>query len=589
MAKLKQIKFGQLAHDIAKTVVNGTGVVSVTNTKDFSNEKTEDKDYSYDIDVNVDGSTIVKSESKLAVGNVPAAQVTVADEAGVFTAENVETVLKELKDGINAVGGAAKSYTIVKVTEGLDINVKEQYKLQEIVGETSKPVGEPINIYKDSSLKSVELVGQTLKFTYILDNGKDSVVNVDVSNFLAEEEFADGLQVTSHIVSVKIDSTSEKFLTVGKDGVKLAGVQDAIDEKVAALDVTDDNAVEGQYVAAIKETDGIVAVKTRKNVSEAVLNGYAKGTDASAVAASDTINQAISKLEKQVDAAKAATTAAIEALDVTDAAAEGQYVSQVSETDGKIAVSRLNVSDAKLNGYAKGSAPVAGSEAVTANDDVKGAIAKLEHQVDAAKAATTSAIKALNKEDTAAKGQVVTAVSTADGIAQPTKADFAGITLGGFTQDASATGEIASNDTLAAALNKLENAIDEASAEHSVVEKDSAAAHLIVTSSTAENGKTTYTIGESNIASASDLTAEVNRAKSAETSIDAAIGLTKGGDNEIRTFTSTTNYGAGSTSVVDNMQKLDTALNAVSVKVNAIQYQVNGTTLEFFGISEKTA
>ena len=211
----------------------------------------------------------------------------------------------------------------------------------------------------------------------------------------------------------------------------------------------------------------------------------------------------------------------------------------------------------------------------------------MENQVDAAKSATTAAINALDVTDTANPGQVVTAVSETDGKVSSTKADFAGITLGGFTQNPNATGDIASTDTLADALNKLENKVDEASAEHSVVEKDSAAAHLTVTPSTAASGQITYTIGESNIASASELTAEVTRAKNAETAIDSAVGLTKDASSETRSFTPTSNYGTGSTSVVNNMQKIDAALKAVSDKADAIRYKVTGTTLEFFGISEK--
>lgn len=443
MAVLKQIKFGTSTTPIAKTVVNGTGVVSVTNTKDFSNEKTEDKDYSYDIDVNVDDSTIIKSENKLAVGNVPAAHVTVADEDGVFTAGNVETALKELKDNIASVDGKAKSYTIVKETTGLETNVKEQYKLQETVGKESNFVGEPINIYKDSSLKSVELVGQTLNFTYIFADGSESTVGVDVSTFLAESEFADGLQVTDHVVSVKlgqglefgdeaknksikvkIDSTSESFLTVGKEGVKLAGVQNAIDAKVAALDVT----------------------------------------------------------------------------------------------------------------------------------------------------------------DAAVEGQVVTAVSTADGIAQPTKANFAGIKLGGFAQDADVTGEIASTDTLAAALNKLENKIDAAADDHTVVKHADSNTHVIVSSTLNGNGSMTYTVTENDIASAQALTEEIGRAQKAEKEIADKVGLT--GAEGSRTFAPTQNYGTGSTSVVDNMQKLDTQLKKVTDDLAAVQYKVSGTTLEFYGMTE---
>jgi len=536
MAILKKINFGNGAHDIAKTVVTAKsgGVMSVTapinseTGEAFTNGADENANYQYELDVNVDGSTIVKSGNSLAVGTVPATKVSVTDSAGVFTAENVETALKELKDDIANVGGQAKSYTIIKETSEtqgvtLETNVLEQYKLQQTVNGTNSIVGETIKIYKDRSLASVALNGQNLDFTYNLADGTQSTVSVDVSTFLAENEFADGLQVNNHVVSVKtgnglginstskvvevvIDPTSESYLTVGANGVKLAGVQNAINTAIEGLDKTDDAAVAGQYVAAIEETNGVVAVKTRANVSEAVLNNYTKGTDATAVAASDTINQAISKLENQVDTAKAA-------------------------------------------------------------------------------------IQNLDNTDTAAAGQVVTAVSTADGKAVPTKANLAGVTLGGFTQDATATGAIADTDTLGAALNKLENGIDAAAqaaaAGHSVVAKDSNASHLTLTDSTDSiTGQKTYTIGENNIASASDLTAEVTRAKQAEAAIDNAVGLTKAASGETRSFTATTNYGNGSTTVMGNMQKLDTQLKTVSDSLAAIQYSVSGTELTFYGMTE---
>ncbi len=543
MAILKKINFGNGAHDIAKTIVTAksNGVMLVTAPTGVTNEKDEQKDYQYELDVNVDDSTIKKSEGELTVGNVPAAQVTVAEGTGL-KATNAQTAFKELKDDINKVISDGKTYSIVddtKNVESLPTNVLKRYRLQETVGSTNKLLGEPIDILKDNSLLAAKLStmdatwadsaivdgtgAEALVLVYKDTNGDAQVIHINVSAFLKEAEFNDGLQVNGGVVSVKlgqglefgdeavnksikvkIDSTSESFLTVGDDGVKLAGVKNAIDAKVATLNVTNDNAVTGQYVAAIEETDGVVAVKTRANVSEAVLNNYTKGSDATAVSESDTINQAISKLENQVVAAKDATTAAIEALD---------------------------------------------------------------------------------NEDTAAEGQVVTAVPTANGIAQPTKANFADIKLGGFTQDASATGEIASTDTLAAALNKLENKIAAAD-DHTVVEHATINTHVTVSGTPNGNGGTTYTVTENDIASAQALTNEIKRAQKAEKEIADKVGLT--GAEGSRTFASTTNYGAGSTSVVDNMQKLDTQLKKVTDDLAKVQYQVNGTTLEFFGISLKT-
>lgn len=480
MAVLKQIKFGTgNATPIAQTIVTAASdsVLSVNGT---NTELTDDGNPSYAVDLRIDNATLVKStdsDKVLKVGTVPAAQVSVATGTGL-SATDAQAAFKELKDGINAVGGAAKSYTIVKVTEGLSTNVKEQYKLQEIVGEKRDFVGESINIYKDSSLESVALDGQTLNFTYILADGSKSTVGVDVSTFLAESEFKDGLQVIDHVVNVKIDPTSEKdsqaepaaFLTVSADGIKISGIKGEIDRKIAALDV-DDAAATGQYVSSVSETDGKIAVE-RANVSNAVLNDYTKGSDATAVAASDTINKAISKLENQVDKAKAA--------------------------------------------------------------------------------ATTKVVK-----DNAATHLTLTSSTAADG---------------------STTYTIGESDIAS------KTALDAEIAARKAVDGQEGTTY-------AANGDTNYISGANSLNDAdvkldAALKAEETRAQKAEKEIADKVGLT--GAEGSRKFTPTQNYGAGSTSVVDNMQKLDTKLKEVADGLAAVQYKVNGTTLEFFGISLKT-
>ena len=219
-------------------------------------------------------------------------------------------------------------------------------------------------------------------------------------------------------------------------------------------------------------------------------------------------------------------------------------------------------------------------------------------KISGVKDAIDTAIAALDNTDTAVTGQVVTAVSTADGIASPTKANLAGITLGGFTQDATATGAIADSDTLGDALNKLENAIDAAAeaAEdaHTVVEHAQANTHVTVSGAENANGGMTYTVTETDIASAEALEDEVERAQAAEGEIAGKVGLT--GAEGSRTFTPTTNYGTGATTVMGNMQALDTQVKknaddiaTLETKVGAIEYDVNGTELIFYGIPKHSS
>ena len=219
-----------------------------------------------------------------------------------------------LNDKIEAVSDAAKSYKIEPASiDELGTNVKEAWKLTD---EKGTQAGSTIVIYKDSSLEKVELVGQELQFTYLLANGNTSMVPVDVSNFLAESEFKNGLQVVDHIVSVKLAEGSEDFLSVGEDGIKLSGVQDAINDAVAAeasARTDADNAILGD-------------VKTYNTLGK--------------------LEDAIEALETAIGEGGSVTTQitnAINDLDYTDAAVDGSYVSQVTQTDGVIAVQRVEL------------------------------------------------------------------------------------------------------------------------------------------------------------------------------------------------------------------------------------------------------
>ena len=194
-----------------------------------------------DITTGSENGTISVDGSNVAVMGLGSAAYTNAgayDASGAAAAVKTELVngasdgyntLKGLETEIKAVAGAAKSYEIKAITTGLNSNVKEAYGLFD---EDGVQTGATINIYKDSSLKEVKLSGQSLQFTYILADGTESTVGVDVSTFLAESEFGNGLEVVDHIVKVKVDSTSEGYLTVSNNGVKLSGINNKLDEKL---------------------------------------------------------------------------------------------------------------------------------------------------------------------------------------------------------------------------------------------------------------------------------------------------------------------------------------------------------------------
>lgn len=175
------------------------------------------------------------------VAFTPTSKVTGAVDV---TGDTVTAAIASLAKSVKSTQNSAATYKVVKVTEGLATNVKEAYQLVQTVNGADTNIPVQIPIYKDQTLKSVELVaeddkkkkGQFMKYTYINADGADTIVYVDCSKLLAESEFKNGLALSdAGEVSVKIDTTSEPFLTVGEGGVKLAGVQDAVDNAQKAV------------------------------------------------------------------------------------------------------------------------------------------------------------------------------------------------------------------------------------------------------------------------------------------------------------------------------------------------------------------
>ena len=183
----------------------------------------------------------------------------------------------------------------VKVTAATvnEANVKEAWKL---VNNEGTQLGSTIKIYKDSSLKSVALsgdtstVGQWLVFTYVLSDGSEDVVAVDVSKFLVQAEFQSGVTAdNSGIVHGVVSGNSEsvvtaytatgdangtaKVLGVNGGGFYVNNIQTAINAKVnSAISLLDSSSATtnaGYYMTGITITDGkVTAIGQAKLTSQ---------------------------------------------------------------------------------------------------------------------------------------------------------------------------------------------------------------------------------------------------------------------------------------------------------------------------------
>ena len=257
-------------------------------------------------------NSAVKAEADIARG----AEKALADRLDIIEGEGEGSIKKAVADAKAAIEGtladddartleaindeldtlAARGYKVAEVTEGLPANIERRYRL---VDQTGAVIEGSVNIdvEKESALKNVELVdvndngvaGNYLKWTYILADGTEKVQYLDVSQLLVEAEFKNGLQVSAGQVSVKVDTDSEKFLTVGEAGVKLSGVQEAINTAVAAKNVT---ASGDTYVSAtVAEGTNHVTVATSEatKASLALADTALQAADITTGAANGTI------------------------------------------------------------------------------------------------------------------------------------------------------------------------------------------------------------------------------------------------------------------------------------------------------------
>ena len=147
----------------------------------------------------------------------------------------------------------------------------------------------------------------------------------------------------------------------------------SVDITMPSLSIS--NGTTGNVLTSLKvSADGQSIVANSSDVGTLTLISYAVQED-SKVAVNDSINNAFGKLQGQIDA-----------LDFTDSSANTtQFISKITQTDGKINVERHNAGDLVLTGYSVATTKTA----ITTADTINSAFGKVEYRLNVLQADST--------------------------------------------------------------------------------------------------------------------------------------------------------------------------------------------------------
>ena len=282
---------------------------------------------------------------------------------------SISTDGKTLKDPSITVNHTGPSDDTIEIGETIDDTIPEDEIVSRTLGfgDTFKSFKLPID--KKGHLNKARDINIKLPSL--------SVTNGTTGNVLTS------LEISANGQSIVANSSDIGTLTLASyaiQGDSKVAVNDSINDafgklqgQINALDFADTDANTTQFISKITQSDGKISVERHK-AGDLLLTGYSVQED-SKLSANDSINKAFGKLQGQIDA-----------LDFTDPNTNTtQFISKITQTDGKINVERHNAGDLVLTGYSVATAKTA----ITAADTINSAFGKVEYRLNILQADST--------------------------------------------------------------------------------------------------------------------------------------------------------------------------------------------------------
>ena len=402
MAVLKQIKFGSITSPIAMTQVaietESQKALSVVGT----NTGLEDANPLYTIALSVDGKTITKTgDDGLATAlalkveaasgsgdDAKKARIALVDSNGgsgytELSSVNIEDIVGngvisstsyDETTGILTITWAGGSTTAVNLGKLLDID-------DIVVAEGSRDFLS-FTLADPAAETGQAAIGVKLAdVTYTPTSGNTSAsltVNTTNGKLLDASDAIPAIQ--GYVADAVANASNTLAVTAEGDDYVSASVDAATDNKHVIVETNVKNltasaGTRGTW-AVSDPGDGTAATKALTGETAASISGVAQSLADSSDIATKVATYVGGAVAAEAARADAEVERAIKSLDVADTAQSGQFVTAVSETDGKITVSRDNLTDAVLVGYAADSAKTG---AIAATDTLEQALNKIEN------------------------------------------------------------------------------------------------------------------------------------------------------------------------------------------------------------------
>ena len=196
----------------------------------------------------------------------------------VYTKVETDNLLDEIKSRVGTLEAKEDKDTTYSVAEGekvlklngtafsTEIGLKHEGGKISLTGINGEVIAEfsDADFVKDSVLEDVEYNAETkeIEFTWKTVDGETKTDAVSVADFVQVYTAGNGLEANGNEFSVKVDSESEAFLSVGENGIKLSGVQEALN--TVASNAADDAAGKAAQALADAKADAadLYATKT---------------------------------------------------------------------------------------------------------------------------------------------------------------------------------------------------------------------------------------------------------------------------------------------------------------------------------------